>query len=225
MNSMLWALREVIRGAVKGVSRTIGSSGENSELIYHYNKDDGGCGGDRWRCREILGYAILDLTIKRQHDLYLRRILSGCTRVNLDGGAGELVYRQSFRALCARVLDGDEDAMRELAELPKRQNFSEKCINDALEIYKTLFAKGMRYGDFIRDVFVVSVGKSIEQFVLDDNGEAIRDGNGGYVKEVVGTDYSVARFKVTFSSGHRIGLKVYLSDGGSFEGLRPHQSI
>lgn len=199
------------------------TSNENSELVYHYDARLGG-NYSRFECRDVLGRTLLELTMRRSRDSYLKLILSTCERVDLEGGAGHLIYDKDFRGLCARILDGNEDALQEIVKLAENKNLKEDDITAALDGYKRLFAKGRTYGSYIREVFVVSVGEDIKEFVYNDEGEVMRDANGTSVEKVVGTNYGVAVFKVTFSSGHKLKLKVYLDDG-EWYGLEPHKYI
>ena len=96
---------------------------------------------------------------------------------------------------------------------------SEK-IKEAFNKYSNLFMNN--HHDYVSKVFVKSVGEDIREPVYNDNGEPLRDANGGYVKKVVGRNDSVAVFKVTFSSGHSIMIKVR---NRSFGHLRPNSYI
>ena len=199
------------------------TSNENSELVYHYDARPGGS-YSRFECRDVLGRALLELTMRRSRDSYLKLILSTCERVDLEGGAGHLIYDKDFRGLCARILDGNEDAHQEIVKLAENKNLKGNDIIAALCSYERLFEKGRTYGSYIREVFVISVGEDIRELVYNDNGECLRDANGGYMEKVVGRNDSVAVFKVTFSSGHKIKFKVYLNNG-SWQGLQAHQYV
>ena len=101
-----------------------------------------------------------------------------------------------------------------------QNEYNEDEIKEAFNRYANLFVNNRR--DYVREVFVVSVGEDIREPVYDDDGEYLRDANGGYMEKVVGRDDSVAVFKVTFSSGHSIKIKVR---NGTWGCLSPHSHI
>ena len=197
------------------------TSNENSELSYRYREDKS---GNRFECRQILGATLVDLAMKRSRDSYLRLILSRCAGVDLEKGPGRLVYFKDFRSLCAMAMKGDRNAVQEIVHFAKAKGFAEGEIEKALDVYRILF-KRCDYGGFIREIFVASVGEDIYETVYDDNGEIVRDANGNALERVVGRNDAIARFKVVFSSGHKIGLKVHLENGSDWSSLRPHEHI
>jgi len=198
------------------------TSNENSELLYHYRGEIRG--NDRLECRQILGTTLVELAMKRPRDSYLRLILSRSACVDLEEGPGRLVYFKDFRSLCAMAMKGDRNAVQEIVHFAKAKGFAEGEIEKALDVFRVLF-KRSDYGGFIREIFVASVGEDIHETVYDDNGEIVRDANGNALKRMVGRNDAIARFKVIFSSGHKIGLKVHLENGSIWSGLRPHEYI
>ena len=216
----LQGVKVVAKGAVEFVL----SSNENSELDYRYDDaewcyaDDGRTCTPTDNVREILGRAFIDLALRRPWDSYVRFILSHCIGCNLDERTAKLLSRADFRRLCAK------GELSEVEKYSENAGFSESEIKNAIEVYNKAIKKSS-YCDFIRVAYVSSVGENIEEFVRDDDGEYIRDGEGGYVKETVGRDDGVARFNVTFSSGHRIKMKIRWINGWGFGSLTPHTDI
>lgn len=187
------------------------TSGPNSELVYHY---DGQVGYGRCECRRVVGQALVDLALKRTRDSYLREILSHCARIDLSSPKGSLNYVLARnRALCEQILSGDEKVIECIKKYTEFSNFTNDAIVNAAKSVHAIFREGFDYSGFVDNVFVVSVGKDIEEFVYDSEGEHVRDANGGYLTKVVGTDYSVAVFKVTFQGGRKIKFKVCLDNG------------
>lgn len=198
------------------------TSSENSELKYHYEGHVGDC---RYGARKVLGQALVDLALKRSRDSYLRDILSRCSGIDLEGPEGQINYMLAHnRSVCKQILNGDEKTLQKILELVGNDNLSQDHVINAAKRVEAAFPEDRDYSSFVSEVFVVSVGEDIEEFVYDDNGETIRDANGNYIKKVVGTNYGVAVFKVTFSCSLKIKFKIYLNDG-SWEGLRPRQYI
>lgn len=225
-------LAGVVKGSVAAVKwagnaalEAMFTSNEDSELTYYYDVNSGeNYFGDHNGCREVLGRTLLGLTFKRPSDSYLRLILSRCARVELDGDAGKLVYDKQFRTLCAKVANGDKSAAQKIGQLFVNGKITKETVFAASELYGRLFTNESIYSSFIREVFVITVGEDIEEPVYDDEGKILRDANGKSVTKVVGTNYGVARFKVTFSSGHKIKFKVCLNNG-SWQGLQAHKYV
>lgn len=198
------------------------TSSESSELKYRYERDLRDC---HYGARKVLGQALVDLALKRSRDSYLRDILSRCSGIDLVGPEGQINYVLAHnRSVCKQVLNGDERTLQKIREFIGNDNLSQDDVTNAAKRVEEAFPENRDYSSFVSEVFVVSVGENIEEFVYDENGETIRDANGNYVKKVVGTNYSVAVFKVTFSCSLKIKFKVYLTSG-SWEGLSPHQYI
>ena len=190
------------------------TSGPDSELKYRYDGyvDSG--------CRRVLGQAFVDLALKRSRDSYLRDILFQCSGVDLSVPNGQIIYAlANKRSLCKQVLKGDEKAVQSIKKCVENVNLPADVIINAAKRVEEAFPEGRDYSKFVSKVFVVSVGEDIKEFVYDSNGEHVRDANGGYLQKVVGTDYGVAVFKVTFEYGQQIKFKVYLN-GGSWECLK-----
>ena len=198
------------------------TSSENSELKYRYDGDVGNC---RYGCRKVLGKALVDLALKRSRDSYLKDILSRCSGVDLSGPQGTILYAVARdRSLCKRILQDDKEAIQKVKGSIVNDSLTEEHIIDAAMRIDDLLSRRNDYSSFVREVFVVSVGEDIEEFVYDDDGKILRDANGNSVTEVVGINHSVAVFKVTFSCGLKIKFKVYLNNG-SWEGLEHHHYI
>ena len=196
------------------------TSSENSELRYQY---DGSVGSSHHGCRRVLGQALVDLGLKRSRDSYLKDMLSRCAGIELTGPQGDINYAIAHnRSLCAKILQGDAESVQRIKKVLGNESITNEQIANAAQRIEKLFFKGDDYSNFVSEVFVVSVGENIEEFVYDENGETIRDANGNYVKKVVGTNYSVAVFKVTSSCGLKIKFKIHLN-GGSWEDLKNHQ--
>lgn len=221
----LYLATETGKAALKGVKwagntalDVMCTSSESSELKYRYEGYVTDC---NYGVRKVLGYALVDLGLKRWRDSYLRDILCRCSGACLLSGPDGRIYSvlANDRSACKQILNGDEKVVQEIRESIANVDLPKDCIVNAAKMIEEMFR--CDYGSFIREVFVVSVGEDIEEFVYDDNGETMRDANGNYVKKVVGTNYSVARFKVTFSSYQKINFKVYL-DSGSWESLKCH---
>ena len=196
------------------------TSSENSELRYQY---DGSVDSSHYGCRRVLGQALVDLGLKRSRDSYLKDMLSRCAGIELTGPQGDIYYAIAHnRSLCAKILQGDAESAQRIKKVLGNESIANEQIANAAKRIEESFFKRDDYSDFVREVFVVSVGENIEEFVYDANGETMRDETGNYVKKVVGTNYSVAVFKVTSSCGLKIKFKVHLN-GGSWEGLKNHQ--
>ena len=208
-----------VKVVAKGAIDMMLSSSENSVLDYCYED----YGGDLdLRAHKVLSQALVDLTMRRPWDSYLWCILSHCENLCLSDKSGQLLDDKKFRSICRGMLSDDKSAKEQMekqfdAFFQKQDEYNEDEVKEALNRYTNLFVHNRR--DYVREVFVVSVGEDIREPVYDDNGEHIRDANGGYMEKVVGRDDSVAVFKVTFSSGHSIKIKVR---NGSWGHLSPH---
>lgn len=218
----LTVVGEVGKAAFKGVkvvanvaADVMCTSGPNSELTYRY---DGFVGDGHYECRKVLGQALVDLALKRSRDSYLRDILSQCSRVDLSGSQGQVLYALARnRSVCEQVLRGDEEAVQSIKKCVENVNPTDDAIVNAAKRVEGVFREGRDYSGFVSKVFVVSVGEDIKDFVYDSNGEHVRDANGGRLEEVVGTNDGVAVFKVTFANGQQIKFKVH--QNGSWRGL------
>lgn len=198
------------------------SSSENSVLDYCYNDYEGDLD---LRAHKVLSQALVDLTMRRPNDSYLWCVLSHCENLCLSDKSGQLLGDKKFRSICRGMLSDDKSAKEQMekqfdAFIQKQDEYNEDEVKEALKRYTNLFVNNRR--DYVREVFVVSVGEDIREPVYDDNGKHIRDANGGYMEKVVGRDNSVAVFKVTFVSGHSIKIKVR---NGSWGHLRSHSYI
>ena len=222
----LTVVGEVGRAALKGVKAVANvaadamcNSGPDSELTYRY---EGSVGDGHFGCRKVLGQALFDLALKRSHDSYLRDILSRCSGLDLSGTGGKLHYVLAHnRSVCKEVLNGDKKVVQKIKNFFENDNLTDDIIINAAKRVEEAFPEGADYSGFISKVYLISVGENIEEFVYDENGKNVRDENGNYVTKVVGTNYSVARFVVTFKSEQQIKLKVYLNSG-SWEDLKQH---
>ena len=208
-----------VKVVAKGAIDMMLSSNENSILDYCIEGDLHFC------AHEVLSQALVDLTMRRPWDSYLRCILSHCENLYLSDKSGQLLYNKQFRSICRGMLSDDKSAKEKIEKqfdefLQKQNEYNEDDIKEAFNKYSKLFMNN--HHDYVSKVFVKSVGEDIREPVYDDNGEPLRDANGGYVEKVVGRDDSVAVFKVTFSSGHSIMIKVR---NGSFGHLRPKSYI
>ena len=95
-----------------------------------------------------------------------------------------------------------------------------KGLKEGRRIYKKGLSKGECYKHKKSRIPVRYLTAADENLITSPNMYA----NGTLVEKVVGTNYGVAVFKVTFSSGHKLKLKVYLDDG-QWYGLEPHKYI
>ena len=197
------------------------TSSEDSELTYRY---DGDCTSN-WDCRKVMGRALVDLAVQRPRDSYIQNILFHCSNVDLSGPTGKLVGMisrdEGFRSQCRKFIAGDAVATQWIEKFSERNKLPKETVIVAVKSYDNLFAEGKDYSAFVEKVFVAYVGKEIRESVRDDDGKLVQDADGRIVERIVGTDYSVAQFTVTFSSSQKIKLKVYLN-GGSWESLKSH---
>lgn len=208
-----------VKVVAKGAIDMMLSSSENSVLDYCYEGDLD------LRAHKVLSQALVDLTMRRPWDSYLWCILSHCENLCLSDKSGQLLDDKKFRSICRGMLSDDKSAKEKIEKqfdefFQKHNEYNEDDIKEAFNKYSNLFMNN--HHDYVSKVFVKSVGEDIREPVYNDNGEPLRDANGGYVEKVVGRNDSVAVFKVTFSSGHSIMIKVR---NGSFGHLRPNSYI
>ena len=208
-----------VKVVAKGAIDMMLSSNENSILDYCYEGDLDFC------AHKVLSQALVDLTMRRPWDSYLWCILSHCENLCRSDKSGQLLDDKKFRSICRGMLSDDKSAKEKIEKqfdefFQKHNEYNEDDIKEAFNRYTNLFVNNRRY--YVREVFVVSVGEDIREPVYDDDGKCLRDANGYYVEKVVGRNDSIAVFKVTFSSGHSIKIKVR---NGSFGHLRPKSYI
>lgn len=203
-----------VKVLAKGAIDLMLSSNENTILNYHYN---GSCSEIRY----ILSRSLVDLTMRRPWDSYLWLILSKCENIDLTCKSGQILADTKFRSLCRRLFVDEKKDDEDFQKLLTENNYKDEEIKNAIALYNRIFLRSddcLR--NYVREIFVVSVGENITEPIYDENGEYIREASGGYAEKIVGRDDSVAVFKVTFESGHSIKLKVKYDWGWSM--FTPH---